>query len=293
MTTVAQGSNVTLVAEFSAYAGGPPVDLTGVTITITPAAGGAAVVGPTSTGVTHPGTGVYSYVWSVTVDEPAGDYLASWSGTDDTAQVVTAVEVVTVEAASVVADPFVTVAEVKAHMNKTSDADDAELAGFVSAACQMVVDRIGSVSPTAATQTAWGRHHHSHSIVLDLHPVVDVTAVTVDGVAVPEADPAAGTDGWVLDAGPGVLTHTRHWPWGRIEVTYRAGRTPLPGNIRMAGLELAAHLWQSSQLNSSGGRPSLSGTDELALRNVGFALPYRVRELLGLGKLPTSDVQVG
>lgn len=194
----------------------------------------------------------------------------------------------------VVSDPFITVDELKTHMNKAGAADDAELPGFISAACQMVVDRIGVVSPTDATQTVWGHRVHRREFVLDLHPVIDVTAVTVDGTVVPQADPVAGTDGWVLDAGPGVLAHTQRWPGGRIEVTYQAGRTPLPGNIRLAALELAAHLWQQSQLNTaSTARPSTFGSDELALRGVGFALPYRVRELLGLGKNPTDEFLVG
>jgi hypothetical protein len=266
-------------------ADGNPADAGAVTLTVTLPDGTTDVTGPISSTT----TGVYDHNYPTV---QAGVHQVRWVATGLNASAFT--DTFTVDESA--GGNFISLTEVKLHMNKdvAKTTDDAELAGFISSACQMIEDRVGPVAPRSATQTVWGHHHaYRRQLLLDLHPVVDVTAVTVDGVTVPEADPVAGTDGWVLDAGPGVLAHTRHWPWGRVEVTYRAGRTPLPGNIRLAGLELAAHLWQSSQLNSSGGRPSLSGTDELALRNVGFALPYRVRELLGLGKLPTGDVQVG
>jgi hypothetical protein len=81
MTSVVQGRTVTLVARMRAYPDGPLVDVTGLTITITPIAGGAAVVGPTSVGITHPGTGTYGYPWATADTLPKGDYLAAWAGT--------------------------------------------------------------------------------------------------------------------------------------------------------------------------------------------------------------------
>lgn len=267
-------------------ANGTPANAGAVTLTVTLPDGTTNV----TPGITSTTTGVYDHDYPTT---QAGVHQVRWVATGANASAFT--DVFTVDAPT--GGTFISLTELKRHLKKdqAKTDDDTELLEFIASACQMIEDRIGPVSPRPATQTVWQHHHHPYrrQILLDTHPVVDVTTVTVDGVTVPEADPVAGTDGWVLDAAPGVLAHTRRWPWGRVEVTYRAGRTPLPGNIRLAGLELAGHLWRSTKLNGSGGRPAPGGGDELALRNVGFALPYRVRELLGLGKLPTSDIQVG
>lgn len=189
-------------------------------------------------------------------------------------------------------DDFITVAEVKTHMDKTDGTvDDAEMAGFVSAACQMIRERVGEVSEVTAVVE---HHPHGDVLVLDHRPVIEITTVQqLPGLAaVPEADEGAGTSGWVLVSLEGVMRHTSCWP-GRVRVTYQAGRDPLPGNIRLAALELAAHLWRSSQLNSGGGRPAFGDSETPIMPGSAYALPIRVRELLGLGQNPTSDVLVG
>lgn len=184
---------------------------------------------------------------------------------------------------------FITVDELKTHLNKTSATDDAELAGFVSAACSMVVERIGHVSVVDATVDV--AVHRGRAVLPDRPVVAVTTVVDLPGEsAVVAADPVADVQGWTLRPG-GVLEVDGYHR--RVRVTYTAGRDPLPGDVRLAGLELAAHLWKSSQLNASGGRPNPAGMDDLALRGVGYALPYRVRELLGLGKLPTDEILVG
>lgn len=190
---------------------------------------------------------------------------------------------------------FITVEDAKKHLVKTDDADDAELEGFVSAACSMIVDRIGQVSAVEAVDEADHRgFRRLRAIVLEDHPVVSVTAVqVVGGETVPAADPDNHVDGWVLDGGAGVLRHTGLWPRGIIRVTYTAGRVPLPGNVRLAALELTSHMWRSMKLNATGGRPALSGMDEVVMPGAAYALPFRVRELLGLGAQPTAEPLVG
>lgn len=97
MTTYVQGSTQTLVAQFYEYSGGPLADVFNLTLTISPVLGGAAILGPTSSGIVHPATGTYSYSWAVGSPEP-GQYLLLWTGS--TAAVsgtaVSASEVVTI-----------------------------------------------------------------------------------------------------------------------------------------------------------------------------------------------------
>lgn len=94
--TAAQGRAITLPVEWLAYPGGPPSTVTNVTIEIVPATGGAAVVGPTTIGVTHVATGLDSYRWQVPPAQAAGDYYVIWRGTDAEGDAVTATDIVTV-----------------------------------------------------------------------------------------------------------------------------------------------------------------------------------------------------
>lgn len=262
---------------------GQPADAGVVTLTVTLPDGTTDVtanIAPTS-------TGVYDHDYVTT---QAGRHGVYWDATGANASAFT--DAFDVTPADTMA--FVSLADVKAHMNKTDTADDDELAGFITAACQMIVERIGQVTPVAVIDEI-DLHRPAGAIIPLTQPVLSVTSVTIAGnppITIPEADPDNGVQGWRLDAG-GVLRHTRYFSRGTIRITYRAGRTPIPGNVRLAALELASHLWRSSQLNSSGNRPALSGQDDLTMRGWTYALPFRVRELLGLGKNPTHDVLVG
>lgn len=178
---------------------------------------------------------------------------------------------------------FITVDEVKLHLNKTNTDDDVELAGFISAAQQMVIARVGQVSAVTAIEEFDGG---LDEIALTHQPVISVTSVQeLPGLElIPEGDEGAGTDGWVLSNLLGVLRHTVVFP-NRFRVTYQAGRDPVPGNIRLAALELAAHLWQS-QRGSSNARPSFGDAGgeyplTAGLPAAYYSLPIRVRELLG------------
>lgn len=73
------GTGGSLVLQVSQYAGGPLIDLLMMpTITIADLNPVVTIVGPTSTGVSHVGTGTYVYNWSAPVT--GGTYLALWSG---------------------------------------------------------------------------------------------------------------------------------------------------------------------------------------------------------------------
>lgn len=186
---------------------------------------------------------------------------------------------------------FITVAELRTYLRKSSTAEDAELGRFVSAACQMIVERVGQVSPVACVSD---RRIRGGVVVLEHRPVISVTSVVElpGGAAVAAADPVAGTDGWTLTSPEGVLTVSGRW-CRRIRVVYVAGRDPVPTDYTLAALELAGHLWRSSQLNQNGGRPAIGDGDPMVVPGSGYALPYRVRELLGLGKQPTDEPIVG
>lgn len=82
MTDVIAGQTVALLSQWYEYEGGPLTDLDATpTIGITRVAGGTVALAPTTTGVTHPATGSYSYGWTPATGLAPGLYLALWSGT--------------------------------------------------------------------------------------------------------------------------------------------------------------------------------------------------------------------
>lgn len=97
MTTILAGKTATVTVQWRQYEGGPGADVTGLTITIK-ALDGTIIVGPTSTGITHPALGLYAYAWAVLADQAPGDYVLIWDGTDADSEAVQASEVITVTA---------------------------------------------------------------------------------------------------------------------------------------------------------------------------------------------------
>lgn len=95
MTQAPQGETTTLIAEFFDSPGGIGVNVTGLTITITRISDGVVMIGPTSTGVNHVGTGTYGYGWAVAIDAETVDYLVEWNGVYNASAIV-ASEIVTV-----------------------------------------------------------------------------------------------------------------------------------------------------------------------------------------------------
>jgi hypothetical protein len=183
---------------------------------------------------------------------------------------------------------------VKAYLRKTTAADDAMLTKYIGAACsaiELIKRHVDPVDVAGEIQTASRRG----IVILDERPVIEITSVSrIVGAGtlvqpVPQFDLDAGVlDGWRLQSVGGVLAVPRS---GDYVIAYTAGRDPVPDNIVEAALELVAHLWRTTQLNPGGGRPQVGDTDQLVIPGLANALPYRVRELLGLfGKQLRDEV---
>lgn len=81
MTSVNQGQTADLVVSWSAYPGGPPADVSSLTVTVNQVSNGSNVLGPTSAGVVHQATGLYTFQWAVSTSQAVGDYVAIWNAT--------------------------------------------------------------------------------------------------------------------------------------------------------------------------------------------------------------------
>lgn len=132
MTDVIAGQTVALLSQWYAYEGGPLVDLDATpTIGITRVVGGTVILAPTTTGVSHPGTGSYGYGWTPATGLAPGLYLALWSGTTSGSP-VSASESVTVTAPAA-GRVYATVAEYEAYPGGTSPAPSTTTTRLVQA----------------------------------------------------------------------------------------------------------------------------------------------------------------
>jgi hypothetical protein len=157
MTSAVSGTPVTLLAQFVLNGASAAPELP-LTFTITPAAGGAALV--TTTDLGNPATGVYSYVWTPPDVETPTDYIAVFDPAGDD---VSAVEVVSVFPASTLT--WATVAEVAAITGKNVSEETVALASsiistFSGADVEMPTESITNVDRrhlrrATAWQAAW------------------------------------------------------------------------------------------------------------------------------------------
>jgi hypothetical protein len=136
---------------------------------------------------------------------------------------------------------LVGLAEVKAHLNipATDTTDDEELRGFILSASAVVEDIVGVCAPRTIVETNSGGSRH---FVLSHRPVLAVTTVEADGVAVDAGDYTVSPSGLIA-------RRSGAWPAGlhNLEVTYVAGRVQTTPNVLDATLELIRINWRPQQ----------------------------------------------
>jgi len=260
--------------------------LTNATVTV-------AVTKPNLTAAAAPtavndGTGLYHF--DVTPDAVPGPW--GWTAT-------TSGTVVSVRRGSFwVREPglqLIPLDDIKAHLNKdiAIHDDDDELLDWIDAARYVIEREIGPVLPRTVMETHW---HNTATPYAGIHlrqgPVISVTSVTErwgvgDSRTLAAWNDVANGDNeyWLDDARTirRVANGNRATFGQQVTVTYVAGRYPVPTNAKMAVAELISHLWRASQLASGATRPNLNAPDTVQL---GYAVPNRVRELLGRRRAP-------
>lgn len=157
---------------------------------------------------------------------------------------------------------WISVDEVKAHANITSNASDDEVELIRNAAQDAVEGLIGPVLWRTVTQAVSA---NSSTVVLNTLPVVSVTSLTLGGT---------GTTYTLTDGGLLLDVPMR----GDMVATYVVGRARVTDDIRMAALIIAAHLWQT-QLGASPTQLQDGFGDQTA-SGIGYAIPNRAADLL-------------
>jgi hypothetical protein len=257
------GQMVTLTTSLTGT-GTPPT----MTLAVTKPDG--TTTNPTVTGPTAI-TGGWSWSANVTVDQ-AGDWMYVFTASGTFVGVDEGQLHVIPSALRVVG-----LGEVKEHGNITSTANDRELLDFIGTAQQMIERLVGPTVPT--TVTAEIHDSVRGRLWLRKTPVISVTSVTEYAGSIPYT--TLTSSDWSLDPATGSLARLYGgwyscWLGDTVQVTYKAGRQPIPEAIRWAAKELTIHLWRSTQAQRGGrGR----GTEPVEVA-AGFGLPNRVEDAL-------------
>jgi hypothetical protein len=228
------------------------------------AATAVTVIKPDGTTTTptpvHTSTGLYDA--TVSVDQ-AGEWTWLWSaptvGTKQPGQ-FSAVS------------PRVLVAdfeEFRKHLNRTDLTDDAELRTYLFSATDYVEYLIGGpVSVQTFTEQVLVR---GDAVTPLKKPLVSVTSLT------PDLGSAMDSSQYVVDTARGVIWFRYPHAYGLYTLVYRAGLAVIQERHKLAGLIIAAHLWEVQ--NGGGGLP-FPGDQGVPTYWQGYAIPNRAKELL-------------
>lgn len=274
-----QGTSEVLTATWRTNVGGPLAPVIGAAITITPVAGGAPVIGPTSAGISYPTVGVTTYTWAISGALPDGTYLVSWSAVDAEGDIVPATELVELAAP---VDVYTDLATVRSALTlKANDAPkDALILAAIAAASRQIDEWTGRRFYADATASARTFPVSRWSTWRDGELVLLVEDIATDAdLAVAGGGPGswAPLTGWEADT----QNLTRGRPitelygatgWcsgtGRVQVTARWGWPRVPDAISQAALLQATRLY--ARKNSPEG---VLGSSEWGVSRVSRADP--------------------
>lgn len=186
----------------------------------------------------------------------------------------------------------VSLADIREALNLTDTDDDAEIIGYIDAATEVIENIVGPVA--SSTVTEW--HDGGSGRLILNSPIADLTTVTVteysgtslQSLTYQPLDAGTFTDyGFYAPDGTGeagiLARSSSGYPAAftagtRVLVTYDAGRSDVPANIRLAALVLIEHMWETQRGSQGPAEPF--GVDETPLAPSGFLIPNRVNELL-------------
>lgn len=202
---------------------------------------------------------------------------------------------------------YLTLVEVKQWLRypnptQPSSTDDANLQRVIDMACASVQNHINR--PVGA-QTFWERHDgwSGEYIILKETPFLELVSCiewqsSGGPINLVESTPENPVDGIQINYATGRIMRTfAGYSWPRpffpgsrnIEVTYKAGFNPIPGDLWMGTVELVSHWWVNTQQQSALRLPGESAKDEYEPEETSGAfagIPYRVQAMIDPYRLP-------
>ena len=212
--------------------------------------------------LTHGGTGVYSYLYTPLA---SGFYRYQWTATVPSFSSDGLLEVDAETATAL------TLVDAKRHLGVTETSHDAVIQDLVNAAVGVIEGLIGPITPKTYTETYSGGNY---TIVLRHTPVISVTTVTenwgtinytLTNQPVGQATDAYGYDLENPYSGTLARRTVGSFPFpffageGNIAVTYVAGRSSVPPDVKLALIRQLRLLWADYQSGRTTGKQSQSG----------------------------------
>jgi hypothetical protein len=185
----------------------------------------------------------------------------------------------------------------KNHLNKKLDdtTDDDEILDWIDALTIAIEKEAGPVVPRPYVETFDGGRRRLFLTYTPVASITEVREVWGDAdvrILTPETSGGPfGDNDYYVDLDTGEIErrnggYPQSFPFGmnNVRVSYRAGRVPIPANLRIATLELLAHHWRASQMSIGATRPrSDVPTDSTIMQ---YGMPNRVSTLIGFKRAP-------
>jgi hypothetical protein len=170
-------------------------------------------------------------------------------------------------------------AEARAHLNLTDTTDDEEVRSWLETVTRVVESKAGEVVAKSYTE----RHRAGGSLWLRHGPVISITSIAP---WLGTGSTYAPADVRVTESGRVEMLSGLCFTGGPYAVTYLAGRTVVPANIRDAAKIILKHCWETQRGASA---LPLQAADEMSMvPGFGFAVPNRALELLAPDLLPMN-----
>lgn len=262
MSTYGLGTLVTLSTQVR-NADGVLVNPAAITVTVQLPDGTTA--GPFTPA--NDGTGLYHYDYAATV---AGRHIARWAATTPTVTDEDSFDV----AAQWAEAGIVSLRDAKTQLNidEGDTDDDEEIEGFIRSITEPCERIVGSLVRRTVTE----KHRGGYALALGRAPVLSLTSV----VAIQTGGVGQAVADLDLDGPTGVVQRLDGGRMcGPLRVTYVAGRTAIPPNVRQAALLILQHMWETQR--GARGDVRLGGSGEVFDPRFGFSIPRRAQELLG------------
>jgi hypothetical protein len=227
-------------------------------------AGGWTSVGGSTGALTivrqAPGAFAAAYVTAA-----AGVHAARWQATGGLAAAYSDTWIV----ADPSGPPLCSLADLRAHLRKSSTASDEEVRRYGVVATELAEEWLGR----AIRRRVIAEDHAAAAggILLARLPVISVASVTADGVDI--------TSSCVVDLRAGVVALPYGMYAGPVTVAYVAGQTGSLARYQQGVLEIARHLWDTQRGGSQ--LPRQQGAGDEWSGESGWSVPRRTMELLG------------
>lgn len=266
------GSTLTFSADIydkDPQSGGVPANAQTVTLSVTLPDG--SMVTPT---VLNPPTIIGKYRHDYSSTAMAGTYKGFWTFVMTGGKTATYYQQFEISSA----DPgtLISLFDAKKHLNiPVSDtSQDDEILDWVSAVTRVIENRVGACIPRTVVDYVEG---NARVLRTETQPVLSVTSIVpylTSGTIYAPAQIRVTSTGRIM------LLTGLYFSYGPYEITYVAGRRPIPPNIRAAAKIILGHLWET-QRGSAGLPLQMQDEDATYVPGFGFAVPSRALELLG------------